>query len=207
MSLLHFSFFLPLEHPNLAGKSSLSEFVCDANEALQFRLIRGTADDKEEDDDKWSFNPEMSHQVYGESEKIFGYRNLNIECLFCAGSLKAFIKHSADEEAPAADGIKADPLVPPLLEVLAEDQVATNETAFHAAVKKDGAFKPMGEKLTEWTVEGSGSTFECYHNTNEKKELRDYLARAQPFIMFFIDAASYIDIEDDRWQVFLLFEK
>lgn len=150
----------------------------------------------------------MTHQVFGESEKIFGYRNLEMECLFCAGSLKAFIKHDCDEEIPATlDGVVADPLIPPLLKTLAEGQVLPNEDAFYAAVESDDGFKPMGDKLTEWSLPEDGRTFECYHNTNEKTEFRDYWAKAQPFIMFFIDAASYIDIDDDRWQVFLLFEK
>lgn len=36
---------------------------------------------------------------------------------------------------------------------------------------------------------------------------RDYHERLQAWIMFFIDAASFIDIDDDSWRFFLLFEK
>ena len=193
----------------MAGKSALAEFVCDANEALALRLVRKSDEDEEDAEDPWAFNPEMTHQVFGEQEEIFGYRNLAIECLFCAGSLKAFIKHECDEELPNQDEVKPDPIAPTILKILAEDQVAPNEDAFYAAVDKDDEFRPMGEKLTEWTTSADGETrtFEVYHNTNQTKGFREYLSRAQPFIMFFIDAASYIDIDDDRWQIFLLFEK
>jgi histone acetyltransferase 1 len=33
---------------------------------------------------------------------------------------------------------------------------------------------------------------------------RDFHTRLQPWIMFFIDAASYIDIDDNNWRFFTL---
>ena len=201
----------------MGGQEPFAEYVNDANEALIIRLMRRSdggdpepeeAQDGDEDlQDPYAFHPEMTHQVYGEAERIFGYRFLSIECLFSAGSLKAFIKYKCKEELPPnnEDDVKPDPIAEPLLKILAEDQVAPNEVAFYAEVDKETAFKPMGDKISEWKIKDR--TFECYHNTNKTKGFSEYLARAQPFIMFFIDAASYIDIDDHRWQVFLIFER
>ncbi len=49
----------------IEGKSALSEFVCDANEALRFRLVRNPEDASTEATEE-DFAPEMCHQVYGE---------------------------------------------------------------------------------------------------------------------------------------------
>ena len=59
-----------------AVDSGLDAFLCDANEAIELKLVR---DPKDVDDEEATFNPEMSHQVYGENESIFGYKDLRIK--------------------------------------------------------------------------------------------------------------------------------
>lgn len=46
--------------------------------------------------------------------------------------------------------------------------------------------------------------YEAYHGTNDTSGIRDFHSRFQPFIMFFIDAASYIDIDDSNWNLYFL---
>ena len=43
---------------------ALQAFVIDSNEALKFRLVR-TEEDRDPDNDV-DFQPEMTHQIYGE---------------------------------------------------------------------------------------------------------------------------------------------
>ena len=59
-----------------AVDSGLDVYLCDANEVIEFKLVREA---KDVDDDETTFNPEMSHQVYGENESIFGYKDLRIK--------------------------------------------------------------------------------------------------------------------------------
>jgi histone acetyltransferase 1 len=52
--------------------------------------------------------------------------------------------------------------------------------------------------------EGSNRKFEVFLSDESVPGFRDFHARLQPWIMFFIDAASYIDIDDNNWRFFTL---
>ncbi len=59
------------------------------------------------------------------SENIFGYRNLKVDMYMTASTLKAFIRMKSDEviSMKMSGDVKPDPVIPPLLEILAPDQV------------------------------------------------------------------------------------
>lgn len=73
--------------------NSLQNFVTSALDCTRFRLIREDADFEEE---AAAFHPEMAHQIFGEQENIFGYRDLQIDVCFAAGPLDIYfnIKYS-----------------------------------------------------------------------------------------------------------------
>ncbi len=48
--------------------SALAEYVCDVNEALEFKLVKTVEEFDIEDE---GFSPEMCHQTYGDNENIF----------------------------------------------------------------------------------------------------------------------------------------
>ena len=66
-------------------------------------------------------------------------------------------------------------------------------------------FRPMGELVN--TINNDGRQFEVYKCEESTPRFRDYHERLQTWIMFYIDAASFIDIDDDNWKMFLMFEK
>ena len=67
---LNVSRFFPDDF-TLVGHSELKAFVADANEAVNFKLLRKYREKGEEDKPACTkeepFNPEMSHQVYGDT--------------------------------------------------------------------------------------------------------------------------------------------
>jgi len=219
------------------GHDALAPFVIDANKSLRFRLIR-TADDLNaaikdddaersrgaDDDDEpitqsWSkFPPEMCHQVYGEQENIFGYKGLKIDLWLTADSMKGYLRMKADETLTAekCEGVSPDPVIKPMLELLAPDQATESLEEFQSQVTKGDAsgeksFQPFGSKIAEFKVDskdtGEVSNFEVYQSTISDQGFKDYHERFQFFIMFYIDAASYIDVDDDKWIFFTLFER
>ncbi|XP_068232227.1 histone acetyltransferase type B catalytic subunit-like [Palaemon carinicauda] len=191
---------------NMAGisgiaRDSLEHFVIDSNEALQFKLVRTEADLENEET---TFNPEMSHQVYGDSEQIFGYSGLRIKLYYTACRLTTYLAHSyTDKVNPERyDGVQADEVIKPLAERL-QPGYLTNVDDFIAALKKDAAFKPYGKMLRQFTVDmedGEEKTFEVYFCDISEPGFLEYHERMQPFILWYIDAASYIDVDDDRWR-------
>jgi histone acetyltransferase 1 len=47
--------------------------------------------------------------------------------------------------------------------------------------------------------------FEIYQTDIETPGFREYHERLQTFVLFFIDGASYIDVDDHRWKFYLLY--
>ncbi len=129
--------------------------MTDANDALAFQLVR--YNDKEEA----PFAPEMTHQVYGEQENVFGYRGLAISLQMTAGSLRAKLGFDSEGSLPEGDGVKPDPVLEPLLELLADGQAAKNDAEWREAVDKDKEFRPAGEKVKkEHSIREPRITFE-----------------------------------------------
>lgn len=46
------------------------------------------------------------------------------------------------------------------------------------------------------------STFMITKNDTSNKEFQDFHARFETFIIWFIDAANYIDLDDEKWLIF-----
>ena len=141
----------------------METFVSDSNEALSFRLIRDETELKSieaengETVDAKIFSPEMSHQIYGDKENIFGYRGLKIELWMSAATLKAFVRMKAEEtlSLEMSEGVSPDPVIPPLVKILAEDQVTENLNSFTAEIlsEKETKFVPHGEKIAEFQAQ------------------------------------------------------
>ena len=128
-----------------------------------------------------------------------------------AATLKAFVRMKAEEtlSLEMSEGVSPDPVIPPLVKILAEDQVTENLNTFTAEMlsEKETKFAPHGEKIAEFQAQprdGGSKTYEIYYTDIKIPGFKEYHQRLQPWIMFFIDAASYIDDDDDNWRFFLL---
>lgn len=85
----------------MIGKGALDAFVAEANEVIEFQMIRNAAEiDEASKSSCPPFNPEFTHQLFGESEAIFGYRNLKIRILYTASSLYSYINMKYAEKVP-----------------------------------------------------------------------------------------------------------
>ena len=102
-----------------------------------------------EDPEGLDYEPGMTHQIYGDNENILGYQDLKIDFLISASTLKAFIDINCSKkiDKDKTDGVEADPVLEPLLKILAEGQVLASkqELATHMASDKVTKFKPLGK--------------------------------------------------------------
>ncbi|KAA3671202.1 histone acetyltransferase 1, partial [Paragonimus westermani] len=87
---------------NLHNKS-LKEFRVSARDVITFKLIRTKTDF----DVAQEFRPEYTHQIFGESEQIFGYSDLKIDIWYLAGSLSTYIavKYSTSVDPKVSKGV------------------------------------------------------------------------------------------------------
>lgn len=68
--------------------AAVKAFVADALEVVEFKLIRDSKDVNETE----SFHPDMAHQIFGQEESIFGYKDLSIKFYYSAGPLDLYFK-------------------------------------------------------------------------------------------------------------------
>ncbi|XP_045538159.1 histone acetyltransferase type B catalytic subunit [Papilio machaon] len=188
---------------------ALNHLVVDGNEVLELKLVRTV---KDIEDDEASFGPEMCHQVFGENENIFGYTDLNIKLYYSAGSLQTYlgIDYTNKIEPSKSDGMKADDVEGALRKVLAPGYV-TNLDRFISLLGKDRNFVPHGQLEHAFPLEsrdgGEKRLFEVYYSETSTPGFLAYHQRLQTFLLWYVDAASFIDVDDDQWTFFTVFEK
>ncbi|KAG0715887.1 Histone acetyltransferase type B catalytic subunit [Chionoecetes opilio] len=193
---------------SVIAKNSLQYYVVDSNEALEFKMVRRPED---LEDDEVTFKPDMSHQVYGDSEQIFGYSGLQVKLYYSAGRLTTYLAHTyADKVHPDKfEGIKPDEVIKPIAEKIPPGYL-TNLEDFTAILQKDASFVPFGDlerRFTARTEEGKEKTFEVYRCCASTPGFLPYHEHFQTFILWYIDAASYIDVDDEKWRFFVTYEK
>lgn len=160
------------------------------------------------DDTATSFNPEFAHQIFGENECIFGYKDLKIRLFYTAGPLNIYmgVKYTSRIDDIQNDGLKGDDVIGAISKLLTTGCYYTNIDEFLTKLDKEESFKPFGEKVYSWEIEQENNvrrTFEIYECTVDTPGFVAYHARLQTFLLWFVDAASYIDTTDSQWVFFI----
>ncbi|GAA94206.1 uncharacterized protein L969DRAFT_93588 [Mixia osmundae IAM 14324] len=212
----------------------------DGCQALQLRLVRSDEELQSLDPSEKAlvsdFAPDLVHQIYGDEQIIYGYKNLNIELQFASGSLRQYLGISHTDVMPSTSTVKPDPIEPPLYDWLPADYMKDPD-GFLKQVKVDSeTFKPVGTRIGSYarrlvknTSKGkekaktNGATRKLYEVCEESDEdaivyeaystqmatpgWKEYLRRMQIFTVLFIDAASYCEEDDTHWEFVTLYEK
>ncbi|KJE92455.1 histone aminotransferase 1 [Capsaspora owczarzaki ATCC 30864] len=154
-----------------------------------------------------TFHPEFAHQLFGDNERIFGYRNLNIKLFYTASAMHPLFSMTYSEKVVKRKGeAGADDVVKLIGDILPENH-ARDEATFKQRLSEDAAFVPMGELISSYQREGDDSTFEVYRADCSTQRLAEFHTRIQTFLMWFVDGASFIDLNDNKWTVFLVFKR
>lgn len=170
------------------------------------KLVRKVSD---LDGDVGFFNPEFTHQIF-ENENIFGYTDLKIKIYYTSSKLERYIGVEYDEKVDIekSKGVQADDILALIREHI-PGEFTSSVDEFSKKLGSEAGFQPMGEKIQEFTIEQKGvnRTYEVYRCTIADPGFTKYHAKIQTWLLWFIDGASYIDIDDDRWEFFVMFEK
>ncbi|XP_075221855.1 histone acetyltransferase 1 [Lycorma delicatula] len=188
-------------------REGAKSFVADSNESVEFKLVR-TTDDLEDDG---VFKPEMSHQIFGDSENIFGYKDLKIKIYYSAAWLTSYIGIEYSDKIDPDDfgGVEPDNILKKL-SVWYPPGFLTNVNSFIKTLDKEKNFVPYGDLQHTFTSVGEDNKerkYEIYHCDTSMKAFLSYHERLQTFLLWYIDGASYIDVDDEKWQFFILYEK
>uniref|UniRef100_A0A8C0VTK5 Histone acetyltransferase type B catalytic subunit n=1 Tax=Cyanistes caeruleus TaxID=156563 RepID=A0A8C0VTK5_CYACU len=188
-------------------EKKLAEYKCNTNEAIQLKLVRFPED---LEDDNTTFNPEYSHQVFGDDEVAFGYKGLKILLYYIAGNLSTLFRIEYTSKVNEKfDCVEADDVESKIREIIPPG-FCTNTDDFVSLLEKEVNFKPFGMLLHTYSVHeeaGEDITYQIYKADMTCPGFREYHERLQTFLMWFIETASFIDVDDERWNYFLVFEK
>lgn len=115
------------------------------------------------------------------------------------------IKYTERIDEVNRDGLKADDINGSITKLLTSGCYYTNIDEFLSKLDKEKSFRPFGEKIFSWDIEQDKATrtFEIYECNTQTPGFLAFHARLQTFLLWFVDAASYIDVEDAQW-VFLV---
>uniref|UniRef100_A0A674JK49 Histone acetyltransferase type B catalytic subunit n=1 Tax=Terrapene triunguis TaxID=2587831 RepID=A0A674JK49_9SAUR len=188
-----------------AMEKKLAEFKCNTNEAIQLKLVRFPED---LEDDSTTFNPEYSHQVFGDDEVAFGYKGLKILLYYNAGNLSTLfrIKYTSKVNENF-DCVEADDVESKIRKIIPPG-FCTSTDDFVSLLEKEVNFKPFGTLLHTYSVHneeaGEDITYQIYQADMTCPGFREYHERLQTFLMWFIETASFIDVDDERWNYFLV---
>ncbi|KAK3543746.1 hypothetical protein QTP70_027158 [Hemibagrus guttatus] len=205
-----------------AMEKKLAEYKCDTNEAICLKLVRFPEDIDEE---STTFHPEYSHQLYGDevntvlqfvsefhtSEVAFGYKGLQIQLYYTAGNLSTLFKVKYTSKVTEQfDCVQPDDVEGKIREIIPPG-FCSNTDDFISLLEKEANFKPFGSLLHTYKVhnveEGIDVTYLIHKADISCPGFREYHERLQTFLMWFIETASFIDVDDDHWDFFLVFEK
>ncbi|KAF9484919.1 histone acetyltransferase type B [Pholiota conissans] len=208
----------------------MSDWTSDANDSLQLSLVRSQKDKEAlaEDESYENFNPNFTYPIYGEDEKIYGYRDLVIDLRFASGSLEQYLGVQYSEKLPSTSTV--DDVEGILIQFIPEGYYKDEETFLKRVEDDATTFKPLGQLIYSYTRPAPNSSskgkrkrtgntqpldpesedaveFEVYHATWDTPGFREYHRKMQLFILLYIEGGSYINEEEDTWEFVVLFEK
>ncbi|KAJ3410137.1 histone acetyltransferase 1 [Chytriomyces hyalinus] len=205
--LLSFLFFLVRSSDSRLNRVNVAE---DASDSIA-------------DEGRRTFGPQFTYPLFGEEETLFGYKHPVVRLHYSAGSLYSFLGMSytykidndpdAIAKAKRIGGVapKADDVLAIVRNKLPEKGYTDDYNTFMEHVRRDeqGGFKPVGEKLFEYSLkhEQPGTVYEVYKANFSTPRFKAYNAALQVLLLFFIEGASAIDEEDEAWEAYLVFER
>lgn len=188
---------------------AIDEFRVNACEAITFKLIRKEGDLKYGEE----FHPEYTHQIFGDNEQIFGYRKLQVNIFYLAGSLTTYIGTSftASINPKISKGVLPDDVFAALSDVYPY-KFERSLTDFIHSLNEEEKFRPFGTNRHNYHLHknGNNSTYCIYfieHGMPNFNEFLAYHKRMESFLLFFVDGASSIPTDDKQWCYYVIYEK
>lgn len=146
------------------------------------------------------FAPSFTYPIFGEEELIYGYRGLSIEIKFDSKSLLPLLKVNYTEKRPEID---SDMVLKEMQKWVPANTSVTEDDWEKQRAEEASSFQIPGEVVD--TIKGNDGGDYYVYKTN-MKDAKVLLERFQLFVIYFIEAGSYIDLDDDSWEIFLLYK-
>ncbi|KAK4040905.1 acyl-CoA N-acyltransferase [Parachaetomium inaequale] len=155
-----------------------------------------------------SFHPKFTYPIFGDSEEIFGYQDLEINLRYNASDMRPNLSITYSKKFPAVGETEATDVDGILREFL-PDIAFQKKKDFETGIKSPRQdWTPPGKLAT--TFSSHGNTFEVWKGNLADLAVKQVVKRIQILVPLFIEGGSAIDVDDpdaDRWTVFFLYQK
>jgi histone acetyltransferase 1 len=94
--------------------STTDDWSVDANEAVTLSLFSPQTGAETETD----IAPTFTYQIYGESQAIYGYKDLRVHLKFARDNMEPCVDATWGEKAPKIGEVEAEDVLQPLKEVM-----------------------------------------------------------------------------------------
>ncbi|KAI1129614.1 histone acetyltransferase type B catalytic subunit [Nemania abortiva] len=188
------------------------EWTANANEALTISLVRPSAQSIEK---VVSFNPKFTYPIFGEDERIFGYKGLKINLQFDARNLRPHLSVSSAKKFNAVGEVEAVNVKEIMKEFLPGVAFQTRSEYEKAIQDVQDTWTPPGALVK--TTKKNGETYEIWRGSLADPAVKQLIRRVQITVLLFIEGGSYIGLDADgnddpnyslaRWSVFLVYKK
>ncbi|CAI4053353.1 hypothetical protein N7582_005702 [Saccharomyces uvarum] len=172
-------------------------WTSNANEALKISIV---------DENAIQFSPLFTYPIYGDSEKIYGYKDLVIHLAFDSIAFKPYVNVKYSSKLNDDDIINVEEK---LLSFLPKDDVIVKDEAkWVDCFTEEQTNYNLSEgfhKVSEYSL--NGEEFTVYKTGLLDDFAKRMHRRVQIFSIIFIEAANYIDENDPNWEIFWLFNK
>ena len=148
-----------------------------------------------------AFNPLFTYQIFDDDEKITGYKNLKILISLTPVNLRPHVKIIYNDTLPIKDDLNL------LLKNFYEEYLLYDENIFLELLEEELNYKiaPIGKKITNFFY--NEKVFEVFFSDIKNDACKNQSVFLQLLLPFFIEAASVIEIEENFWHYFIIYEK
>ncbi|KAG6047372.1 histone acetyltransferase 1 [Claviceps sp. Clav50 group G5] len=197
----------------MAALPDYTDWLADSNDALSLSLVSPSKSGLRLVD---TFHPDFTYPIFGEDEKIFGYKGLKIGLRFRANDMRPHVQINYSNKLTPSAGVDEPTDIKAMLQGHLPKIAFTRSSDFESSAQKLGDnWHPPGA-LHE-TIEGPDGQYEIWKGSLADSAVMQLNARVQILVPLLIEGGSYIgsdpesdspeqDLSDaDRWTVFMLY--
>lgn len=171
-------------------------WTASSNEALQIFITdtKGAAK---------PFQPNFTYPIFGDSESVFGFKDLVIFLCFDSVTFLPFLNVKYSQKLADKD-IEVDPKAR-LLEHLPESTVFKDEAKWRDHIEDEQKDFSIPGQLVGDIFEKNSEKYGIYRIDLKNAGGLELHKRLQILILLFIEAGSYIDAGDHLWDLYVLY--
>ncbi|RGP76529.1 histone acetyltransferase type b catalytic subunit [Fusarium sporotrichioides] len=194
----------------------VTQWLSDANEVIHISLVSPSESGLQH---VATFNPRHTYSIFGDEEKIFGYKDLKVNLRYRANDMRPHLKISYSKKSGTINELE-----PTDVAAILEEGNHLPKIAFAKASDFEESSKQLSD---DWTPPGTLHTtfdspegqYEIWRGNLADPAVKQLNSRLQIFVPLFIEGGTYIgqdpdedstelDLSDaDRWTFFGLYQK